>query len=123
MPLNEKNVIHLFVSLSVYVSVFVFYVSFMFCLSSFFKSITKKMENLILLHIILVKLGDWDAANVFKEFKTFYLPVLEKHHKPKNIFFFFSLFLNLFFFSLFCCEPSWKEAQNENCFPNMVTAF
>lgn len=96
MPLNEKNVIHLFVSLSVYVSVFVFYVSFMFCLSSFFKSITKKMENLILLHIILVKLGDWDAANVFKEFKTFYLPVLEKHHKPKNIFFFFSLFLNLF---------------------------
>lgn len=122
MPLNEKSVIHLFVSLSVYVSVFVFYVSFMFCLCSFFKSITKKMENLILLHIILVKLGDWDAANVFKEFKTFYLPVLEKHHKPKNIFFFFSLFLNLFFL-LFCCELSWKEAQNENCFPNMVTAF
>lgn len=90
----------------------------------FFQEHHKKMENLILLHIILVKLGDWDAANVFKEFKTFYLPVLEKHHKPKNIFFFFSLFLNLFFFLLlFCCELSWKEAQNENCFPNMVTAF
>lgn len=66
----------------------------------FHKSITKKMEKLIVLHIILVKLGDWDAANVFQEFKTFYLPVLEKHHKPKNTLFFFSLSLIFFFILL-----------------------